>query len=395
MDLPVSPLAPVWMPDMPDIDGVDIATACSGTKYQNRDDVLVMSFPSGTIMAGVYTKNRCPGAPIDFNRNLGDGPIDTLVVNAGNANVFTGKAGAASVQKMADAAPGKRVTVSSTGVIGEPLDDDKMVAAVEAAAGGKSWIDAADTIRTTDTFAKYATASFTTESGETVLINGIAKGSGMIAPDMATMLAYIVTNAGIDTDTAAALLAPTCEDTFNSITVDSDQSTSDTLQLFATGQVPLTLDDLAIFKNQLHALCSDLSEYIIRDGEGATKTIHITVSEAQDTRSAKALALAVANSPLVKTAIAGEDANWGRIVGAVGKAGQPADRDALWIAFNGIVVAEAGQRHPDYDEEQVSASMKADNISISVGVGIGEGSASVLTCDLTHGYISINGDYRS
>lgn len=395
MDLPVSPLAPLSTPELPDIPGVEIATICSGIKYRDRDDILVMQFPKGTVMAGVYTQNKCPGAPIDWNRPLTPGSIDTLVVNAGNANVFTGATGRASVQAMANAAPGDRVTISSTGVIGEPLDDAALVEAIQSAQVGKGWADAANAIRTTDTFAKLATACFTTQTGQQVTLNGIAKGSGMVAPDMATMLAYIVTDAALSADAAQAALVGSCRTSFNAITVDSDQSTSDTLQLFATGQIPLCDDDQAAFNQCLTAICQDLAEQIVRDGEGASKLIRVQVFEAESDDAAATIALAIANSPLVKTAMAGNDANWGRVVMAVGKAGEHADRDKLWIEFGRVRVAEDGQRHPDYDEEAATQEVSKPDVVLRVGVGVGNGEASVSTCDLTHGYISINGDYRS
>ena len=395
MDLPVSPLAPAETPTLPHIAGVDIATVCSGTKYQNRDDVLVMRFPAGTVMAGVYTQNKCPGAPIDWNRPLTPGPMDTLVVNAGNANVFTGAVGHASVQAMAAAAPGERVTVSSTGVIGEPLDDTALVQAIQSAKDEKTWADAANAIRTTDTFAKLATAMFTTQAGEQIVLNGIAKGSGMVAPDMATMLAYIVSNASLEPNQAQATLAAACRTSFNAITVDSDQSTSDTLQLFATGQITLSAADLVTFRQCLADICQNLAEQIVRDGEGASKLIRVHVCEAESNEAAAKIALAIANSPLVKTAMAGNDANWGRVVMAVGKAGEHANRDKLWIEFGQVRVAENGRRHPDYCEEAATNAVSKTDVDLRVGVGVGKGEASVLTCDLTHGYISINGDYRS
>ena len=395
MDLPVSPLAPAKTPTLPTIPGVGIATVCSGTKYQNRDDVLIMRFPAGTVMAGVYTQNKCPGAPIDWNRPLTPGLIDTLVVNAGNANVFTGAVGQASVQAMATAAPGDRVTVSSTGVIGEPLDDAAMVQAIQSATNEKTWSDAANAIRTTDTFAKLATAMFTTQAGEQVVLNGIAKGSGMVAPDMATMLGYIVSNVALEPHQAQTALAGACRTSFNAITVDSDQSTSDTLQLFATGDVPLSAEDLATFTQYLTDICQNLAEQIVRDGEGASKLIRVHVCEAETDEAAANIALAIANSPLVKTAMAGNDANWGRVVMAVGKAGEHANRDKLWIEFGQVRVAENGRRHPDYSEVAATDAVSQTDVDLRVGVGIGEGKSSVLTCDLTHGYISINGDYRS
>ena len=296
---------------------------------------------------------------------------------------------------MATAAPGDRVTVSSTGVIGEPLDDAAMVQAIQSATNEKTWSDAANAIRTTDTFAKLATAMFTTQAGEQVVLNGIAKGSGMVAPDMATMLAYIVSNVALEPHQAQTALAGACRTSFNAITVDSDQSTSDTLQLFATGDVPLNAEDLATFTQCLTDICQNLAEQIVRDGEGASKLIRVHVCEAETDKAAANIALAIANSPLVKTAMAGNDANWGRVVMAVGKAGEHANRDKLWIEFGQVRVAEHGRRHPDYSEVAATNAVSQTDVDLRVGVGIGEGKASVLTCDLTHGYISINGDYRS
>ena len=395
MDIPTSPLATALPASMPFIKGISLATTCSGIKYQNRDDILVVQFPTNTIMAGVYTQNKCPGAPIDWNRNLTPGVVDSLVVNAGNANVFTGQAGVESVAAMAAAAPGERVTISSTGVIGEPLDDAKLATAIQRATPGKTWFDAANAIRTTDTFAKLATASFETTNGDKVTVNGIAKGSGMVAPDMATMLAYIFTDACLSAEQAQSLLSTCCDTSFNAISVDSDQSTSDTLQLFATGSIPLSDQDVHAFENALETVCQNLAEQIVRDGEGASKLIQITVVEAETDAAAKKIAFAIANSPLFKTAMAGNDANWGRVVMAVGKAGERANRDALWIEFGKVRVAENGCRHANYNEEAATAEVSKTQVALTVGVGIGHGEATVLTCDLTHGYISINGDYRS
>ena len=394
MDLPVSPLAPSQLPMLPAIKSIALATTNTGTKYQGRDDLLVVRFPAGTQAAGVYTQSLCPGAPVSWCKGLTPGPVDTLVINAGNANAFTGAVGDASVQAMAQAAGGVCL-VSSTGVIGEPLDDAAMVHAIKQAEPGASWEQAADAIRTTDTFAKRGTRSITTAAGQPVILNAIAKGSGMIAPDMATMLGYIFTNAKIPAQLLQEMLSAATEISFNSITVDSDTSTSDTVQLFATGEVELVDDDLIHFQDALSGLCLAMAEMIVRDGEGATKLVRVSVTGAATDASAKTIAMSIANSPLVKTALAGEDANWGRVVMAVGKAGEPADRDKLLIRFGNVIVARNGQRDPDYNEDAATAAVQDDEIEVSVDVGVGEGSAQVLTCDLTHGYISINGDYRS
>ncbi len=399
-----SPLA-VPFPDLPPIPGVRIGAAAAGLRYSGRPDVVMAEFAPGTTVAGVFTRNRCPGAPIDWCRAaLAGGQARALVVNAGNANVFTGAAGREATQATADAAavlagcaPGQ-VFLASTGVIGQVLPHAKLTAALpalHAALRADGWPDAARGIMTTDTFPKGATATAQL-GGKTVTITGIAKGSGMIAPDMATMLCFVATDAALPQPTLQPLLSAAVDASFNRTTVDSDTSTSDTLLLFATGAAA---NDHAAgtedFARALHAVLLDLALQVVRDGEGAQKLIRVDVSGATDAPSARRVALAVANSPLVKTAIAGEDANWGRIVMAVGKAGEPADRDRLAVAIGGTWMARNGAVVPGYDETPVVAHMKGRQITIAIDLGLGNGSETVWTCDLTHGYIDINGSYRS
>ncbi len=398
---------------MPEIAGVRLATAAAGIRYKGRTDVLLVVLDKGTTAAGVFTTSKCPSAPVDWCRtNLKGGQARALVVNSGNANAFTGKTGKAST-KLTGAIAAKAVGckaedifLASTGVIGEPLDASKFdgvlgTLADSASPGG--WMDAARAIMTTDTFPKVATATVKLGKAK-VTINGMAKGSGMIAPDMATMLAFIFTDAPISAPALQALLKAGVGDTFNAVTVDGDTSTSDTLMMFATGaaaahgapKITKTSDiRLKAFVKALQAVLADLAEQIARDGEGARKLIEIIVEGATSKASARKIAMSIANSPLVKTAVAGEDANWGRVVMAVGKAGQPADRDKLSISFNGIRVAKSGARDPAYDESEVSATMKKAEIQIKVALGLGQGRDRVLTCDLTKEYIAINGDYRS
>ena len=413
MSTSISPLAPKTTLKMPAIDGLRIATAQAGIKYKGRTDLMVMVFDPGTSVAGVFTKSRCPSAAVDFCRaNLGGGSARTLVVNSGNANAFTGRRGADATRMTAEAAAkaadctAGEVFLASTGVIGEPLEAGRfthLLASLAADAKPNGWLDAGKAIMTTDTFPKYATAS--AKLGEAdVTINGIAKGAGMIAPDMATMLAFVATDAPIAAPVLQALLSNGVGKTFNSITVDGDTSTSDTLMMFATGAAakhgaPAITDAgdprLGGFKRALNRLLKSLAIQIARDGEGARKLIEITVEGAKSSRSAKRIAMSIANSPLVKTAVAGEDANWGRVVMAVGKAGEPADRDLLTIRFGDVRVAHRGERDPDYSEETASAYMRGDEIRIGVDIGLGRGKATVWTCDLTKEYVAINGDYRS
>jgi glutamate N-acetyltransferase / amino-acid N-acetyltransferase len=409
MDVQVSPLA-VQFPELAPLSGVRLGAAEAGIRYRNRTDLVLMELAPGTTAAGVFTSNRCPGAPVDWCRaSVKGGRARAVVINAGNANVFTGRAGREACAASAEAAaelvgcPPKQVFVASTGVIGEVLPHEKLVAALpalHASLRDDGWDEAARGIMTTDTFPKGATRL--ARIGETeVRINGIAKGSGMIAPDMATMLCFVATDAKIPAPALDALLSKGVGRSFNCTTVDSDTSTSDTLLLFATGaakhaRVPAEGGPvLRDFAEKLDDLLLDLAKQVVRDGEGAQKLIRIDVTGATNARSAKRIAMAVANSPLVKTAIAGEDANWGRIVMAVGKAGEPADRDRLSIAVGGIWMARDGGVVPGYDEAPVVAHMRGREIHIEIDVGLGRGAATTWTCDFTHGYIDINGSYRS
>jgi glutamate N-acetyltransferase / amino-acid N-acetyltransferase len=410
----VSPLA-VPLPELPPLAGVRLGATAAGIRYQGRTDLVMMELAAGTTVAGVFTSSKCPGAPVDWCRaSLRGGKARAVVVNAGNANVFTGKAGrdacaatAAAAGKLAGC-PAKQVFVASTGVIGEVLPHEKLVAALPALHADlrdDGWEAAARGIMTTDTFPKAATR--VAQLGDAhVRITGIAKGSGMIAPDMATMLCFICTDAKIPADALGTMLRRGVDASFNCTTVDSDTSTSDTVLLFATGQakhprVPPASGNnargrfLADFARALDAVLLDLALQVVRDGEGAQKLVRIDVTGATNARSAKRIGLAVANSPLVKTAIAGEDANWGRIVMAVGKAGEPADRDKLSVGVGGVWMARNGGVVPGYDEAPVVQHMKGSDVAIAIDLGLGRGKATVWTCDLTHGYIDINGSYRS
>jgi glutamate N-acetyltransferase/amino-acid N-acetyltransferase len=405
--IPLSPLA-LPLPELPSVAGVRLAVGEAGIRYKGRPDVLLMEFAEGTTVAGVFTKNLCPGAPVTYCREVLTGGLARgLVVNAGNANVFNGIAGLRAVEATAAAAAkalnteADSIFLASTGVIGEPLPAQKIVAVMETLAGAlqpDGLADAARAIMTTDTFPKAATRKARI-GGTEVTISGIAKGSGMIAPDMATMLSFIFTDAAIPAPILQAMLIKSVDHSFNAITIDSDTSTSDTVLLFATGQARnKPFDDaahLADFRRALAEVTHDLAMLVVRDGEGASKLVEITVDGAVSNHSAKRIALSIANSPLVKTAIAGEDANWGRIVMAVGKAGEPADRDKLAIAIGGTWMAKAGGVVPGYNEAPVVAHMKGQEIHIEVDIGLGGGRATIWTCDLTHGYIDINGSYRS
>ncbi len=405
----VSPLAPAGgFPEMPVIQGVRFATIAAGVKYEGRADVMLAEVCAGASIAGVFTRSATRAAPVlDCQAKLGtvEDPDSgfAILVNSGNANAFTGKNGVTSVEAVTGAVgntlgiPQNHVYSSSTGVIGEPLPHDKITTALgelKANLSDHAIADAAHAIMTTDTFAKGAAATAEID-GKTVSIAGIAKGSGMIAPDMATMLVYIFTDAQIGTVELQSLVSGLNEGTFNAITVDSDTSTSDSLIAVATGKSGVDVSGNGAFAAALSDVMTDLAHQVVRDGEGATKFIEIRVTGAADDADAKKVAMACANSPLVKTAIAGEDANWGRIVMAVGKSGAKADRDTLGIAFGDITVAENGWRAPNYSEDAASAYMKNEEIVITVSMGIGDGTFTAYTCDLTHGYITINADYRS
>ena len=407
----VSPLAPAAFPDLPAIDGVRFAAAEAGIKYRNRRDVLLAVFDKGTTVAGVFTQSKCPSAPVEWCKAaLASGKARALLVNSGNANAFTGKRGkeaarvsAAMVAGLVGCRP-RDVFLASTGVIGEPLDPQKFAAVLDrtaARAAAGPWIDAASAIMTTDTYPKGATRRAEI-GGAVVTINGIAKGAGMIAPDMATLLAFVVTDAALPAAVMQELLAKGVRGSFNAITVDGDTSTSDTLLMFATGRaanMPKIVEAgdprLRAFRAALDDLLLDLAHQVVRDGEGARKFVEVRIEGATSRKSARRIALSVANSPLVKTAIAGEDANWGRVVMAVGKAGEPADRDRLSIFFGDIRVAAKGERDPGYSEAAASAYMKNQHIVVTVDLGLGKGRDTVWTCDLTKEYVAINGDYRS
>jgi len=403
----VSPLAPEKFPDLPVIDGVRFATAQAGVKYKGRTDVMLVVADAGSTIAGVFTRSATRSAPVlDCQEKIGldsMGPL-AIVVNSGNSNAFTGKHGRASVAAITAAAAAAtgvsvdRVFTSSTGVIGEPLPHDKIVAVLDQLntdldAGGIA--AAARAIMTTDTYPKGATVTVDTEHGP-IKIAGMAKGSGMIAPDMATMLVYIFTDAKIAQADLQAVVSATNDTSFNCITVDSDTSTSDTLLMVATGASGVTVDrNHAGFRDAVNALFLDLAHQVVRDGEGASKFVEVQVTGAQSDKDAKIHAMAIANSPLIKTAIAGQDPNWGRVVMAIGKSGAAADRDLLSIWFGDILVAEKGWRAEGYTEDVGAAYMKNDSLIIRADIGLGTGTATVWTCDLTHGYIEINADYRS
>ena len=406
----VSPLAPAAFPDIAPIAGVRLAVASTGTRYKDRNDLVLAELAPGTAVAGMFTTNKMPGAPVDWCRKLiGAGRARGLVVNAGNSNVFTGKAGAAVCALTAKAAAGAlgctpgEVFLSSTGVIGQLPDGAKIAAAATGAAqtlGQASFLDAAKAIMTTDTFAKGAVA-YARVGGKKISIAGIAKGSGMIAPNMATMLGYVFTDAAISPALLKALLKDAVGASFNAVTVDSDTSTSDTVLAFATGAAGNKLvaraadPSFKALKKAFDAVCLDLALQIAKDGEGAQKLVQIDVAGAASDAAARTIAMSIGNSPLVKTAIAAADANWGRIVMAVGKSGEKADRDRLKISVGGTAIARKGAAVAGYDEAPVAAHMQGRDIRIAVDIGIGHGKARVWTCDLTHAYIDINGSYRS
>ena len=402
----ISPLAPASFPVVPMISGVRFATVEAGVRYSGRKDVMLAHLQAGTSIAGVFTTSATRAAPVlDCQAKLGGDPFGeaAIIVNSGNANAFTGSGGAEAVANVCTAVADtlgidpQRVFSSSTGVIGEALPFEKITAKLHELKEGLSpgkLKGAAEAIMTTDTFPKAAGAQIDID-GKTVSITGIAKGSGMIAPDMATMLIYIFTDAKIAQPDLQQMVSAINSKTFNCITVDSDTSTSDTLIMAATGASNVDVTGNADFAQALETLMRDLAHQVVRDGEGATKFVTVNVIGADNESDAKRCALSIANSPLVKTAIAGEDPNWGRIVAAVGKSGAKADRDTLSISFGNIRVAENGWVSPGYAEEQGAAIMKKQDIVINVDLGVGASDATVWTCDLTHGYITINADYRS
>ncbi len=407
-----SPLAPKGFPRIPAVAGVELAGRHVGLKpAKGVKDLMVARLARGTSVAGVFTKSRCPSAPVDWCRKiLSRGQARAIVVNSGNANAFTGLAGDTVVAETVKATaklvgcPKDQIYVASTGVIGEPVPPDYIAGKLPGMVRGLkqgSWRAAAEAIMTTDTFPKAATR--TAKIGNTeVTLAGFTKGSGMIAPDMATMLGFVFTDAKIPARVLQSILKSGADKSYNAITVDSDTSTSDTVLLFATGKgkrhpaVTSARDaHFRDFRRALDDLLVDLATQVVRDGEGAQKLVTIDVSGAVSNASARKIGLTVANSPLVKTAIAGEDANWGRIVMAVGKTGEPADRDKLSISMGGVPITEWGVVREDYVEDPVAEHMKGQNVHIAIDIGLGRGKARVWTCDLTHGYITINADYRS
>lgn len=408
-----SPFAPKTYPRLPKIDGVRLATREAGIHYQNRDDLLLVCFDPGTTVAGTLTRSKTASAPVVWCRKkLKAKTARALVVNSGNANAFTGKRGDEAVQTTVSAAAKavgcaeREVFVASTGVIGEPLDADRFAHLLDdmatSATGGR-FLDAAQAISTTDTYPKVAMAK-TEIAGTPVTINAVAKGAGMIAPDMATMLCFIFTDASLGGEVLQDLLAMHVQTTFNCMTVDGDTSTSDTCLLFATGKASgrgqkrvasVNSKNLTAFSSALHAVMQNLAIQIAKDGEGLSKFVTIEVSGAKTWAAARHIALSCANSPILKTAIAGEDPNWGRVVMAVGKAGEAANRDKLKIWFGPHCVARNGERARDYSEAATAKYMKNKNIDLKIDVGVGKASATVWTCDLTHDYVTINADYRT
>lgn len=405
-------MSPSKIQRLPPLSGVRLATAEAGIKYKGRTDLLLIIFDEPASVAGVFTRSKCPSAPVEHcQASLSHGIARGVIVNSGNANAFTGRKGkhttnaimcaAASVLKVRE----NEIFIASTGVIGEPMDASGVVnllPSMAKTAEEGNWLEAAKAIMTTDTFPKLATRKFDC-GGEIVTINGIAKGAGMIAPDMATMLSFVVSDANISSDILQSMLSEAVQESFNSITVDSDTSTSDTLMMFATGKAKgknpcITSQSdprYEVFSKQLKALLRELALQVVCDGEGARHLIEVNVTGATTDRAAKTIALSVANSPLVKTAIAGEDANWGRVVMAVGKAGVEVDRDLLEIWFGEHRLAVNGERDPEYCEEAINAYMQKKHITIRVDIGLGTGKATVWSCDLTKEYVMINGDYRS
>lgn len=409
----ISPFAPTSLPEVPEIPGIRFATAEAGIRYKNRTDLLLAVLPPGTVVAGVTTRSKTCSAPVLWCRKqLEHGRARALVVNSGNANAFTGKKGHEAVLVTAEAAAKaagcspEEVYIASTGVIGEPMDATRfahLLTDLAASARGDRWEEAARAIMTTDTYPKLAVRRVKMGSGE-VTLAGFCKGAGMIAPDMATMLCFMFTDAPIAQPVLQRLVSSTADKTFNCITIDGDTSTSDTVLLFATGgaaergvaPVKDAADPALVpFAEALHSLMLELALAVVKDGEGLSKFVTVEVLGAEDDRAARRIAFAIANSPILKTAIAGEDPNWGRVVMAVGKAGEPAERDRLTIYFGDIRVAHQGERDPSYDEALTTAYMRGDEILIRVDLGLGRGKATVWTCDLTKEYVAINGDYRS
>ncbi|MCJ8324081.1 MAG: bifunctional glutamate N-acetyltransferase/amino-acid acetyltransferase ArgJ [Rhizobiales bacterium] len=407
----ISPLAPTEFSRMPDVKGVALKMFETRMVYKNRDDLLLAQFAKGTQVAGVFTQSKTCSAAVDWcKKHLATGhQARLLLVNAGNSNAFTGAAGERSVTSVFNHLAQKfklknsEIYTASTGVIGELLSADDLLNAVDAnkfSTPENNFIGAANAIRTTDTFAKFSSRQVEI-AGNSVTINAIAKGSGMIAPDMSTMLSFIFTDANISQPALQKILVAAVKPSFNAITVDSDTSTSDTVLLFATGQLDApqindsSAPELQDFVTAINELCLEMAQYIVRDGEGAQKFITVNIGGAVDDQAAHNIGMSIANSPLVKTAIAGEDANWGRIIMAIGKSGEQADRDLIEITIGGIKITQNGQVVKGYDEAPVTRHMQTQNIIIDVSMGLSDGQATVYTCDLTHGYITINADYRS
>jgi glutamate N-acetyltransferase/amino-acid N-acetyltransferase len=403
----VSPLAPERFPDLPPVGGVRLAAVEAGLRYQRRADLMLAALDRGTTAAGVFTRSRCPSAPVDWCRSvIGAGGARAVICNAGNANAFTGRAGDTAARHTAEAiamtigCEPEEVLLASTGVIGETLDEAALVDALPVLVSSEpvGWEAAAAAIRTTDTHSK---GSGRAVAGSDANVVGIAKGSGMIAPDMATMLGFVFTDLAVTAPALQAALSASVAASYNRITVDSDTSTSDTVLLLATGAAgnqPIAGPESPgwpAFVDALDQVNLDLAHQIVRDGEGATKFVEVRVTGAESPIDARKVGLSIANSPLVKTAIAGEDPNWGRIVMAVGKSGAAADRDRLTIRLGDILVAEAGWVAPSYRELDGAAYMKNSELVIGVHLGMGRGTATIWTCDLTHRYIEINADYRS
>ena len=409
MSSKISPLAPKAIVELPPVAGVRLGSVEAGIKYKMRKDLTAIVFDVPAEIAGVFTRSKCPSAPVEWCRKqLARGKARCVVINSGNANAFTGSKGSESVRLTAEAASAafgcskRDVFIASTGVIGEPLDVSGFAERLKVLAGNareNGWADAARAIMTTDTYPKLASCRFAA-NGKQYVLNGIAKGAGMIQPDMATMLSFLVTDMPIAAPVLQKLLSKAVDTSFNAISVDSDTSTSDTLLLFSAGNGAKPIkhasdSSLKEFRKALRQVMHELAMAVVRDGEGATKHVEITVSGAKSAGSAKRIAFSIANSPLVKTAIAGQDANWGRIVMAVGKAGEPADRDRLSIWFGENRVACRGERDSGYSEESTAKVMQGEYIPVRVDLGIGKGRATVWTCDLTSEYVAINGDYRS
>ena len=410
-ELPLSPLAPASLPELHAVDGFQLAVAEAGINYQNRPDLMLLVAESEAVVAGALTQSKTASAAVEWCRQTltSGGHVKAVLVNAGNANAFTGKLGTEAVAQKSQflaeqfSTSPTAILIASTGVIGEPLEAKRITCHLkdmQQSLNPNAWGEAAEAIRTTDTFAKAASTKLTLD-GIGVTITGIAKGSGMIAPDMATLLCFIATDAAISKEALQAITTQAISESFNSITVDSDTSTSDTLIVLASGKAqnsPINsadTEEAKTFAKALTDLMVELALLVVKDGEGASKLITINISGAENDESARRIGLAIGNSPLVKTAIAGEDANWGRIVMAIGKSDEKAERDKLAIRIGGIAVAQNGMRVPNYDEAPIAKHMQGTEIEIAVDVGVGNGTAKIWTCDLTHGYIDINANYRS